>query len=108
MKHARFWLTIMVELFFVFILSYTYQYFWIDALFTIGVLTFSVLLLFLLNIKTKTGQYTAYQRAGNGYEAPVENRWPIVNPIILAAACFGLLSLLVSGIYYLGYLGSGT
>jgi hypothetical protein len=78
-----------------------YDFYWVDAFFTIGVLTFSLLIIFLLNVKGKTGNFTGYQRARFGFDAPIEDNWPLINPVTLASGLFCFLSLLVSGLYYM-------
>jgi hypothetical protein len=101
MQKVKFMTTLIIEWVFVYLLYIKYDFNLVDAFFIIGILTFCVLSIFLLNIKGKTGNFTGYQRARFGFDAPIEDNWPLINPVTLASGLFCILSILVSGIYYL-------
>jgi hypothetical protein len=101
MQKVKFMTTLTIEVVLVYLLYIKYDFYWVDAFFTIGILTFCVLFIFLLNIKGKTGNFTGYQRARFGFNEPIEDNWPLINPVTLASGLFCFLSLLVSGLYYM-------
>lgn len=101
MQKVKFMITLTIEVILVLFLCIKYNFNWVDAFFTIGVAFYSVLLVFLLNVKGKTGNFTGYQRARFGYEVEIEDKWPLINPVMLASGLFCVLSLIVSGLYYI-------
>jgi hypothetical protein len=100
-QKVKFMTTLTIELVFVYLLYIKYNFNLVDSFFIIGILTFSILIIFLFNVKGKSGYFTGYQRARFGFDAPIEDNWPLINPVTLASGLFCILSILVSGIYYM-------
>jgi hypothetical protein len=101
MQKLKFMTTLTIELVLVYLLYIKFDFNWVDSFFIIGILTFSILIIFLLNVKGKSGYFTGYQRARFGFAAPIEDNWPLLNPVTLASGLFCILSIVVSGVYYM-------